>query len=250
MWQSEENTSGRKANLRDILVDGIRRQDHDGERVSLHNLVAVVAELDPELRHVKEPEWWNPSPSGRNSQHGDHAPPGLQRGVDHLVKVIEYIEKNDTHRKEQTWDPPVFRTHHLWEISDAIRKRSTMKPYLTFKEYLGCFMDLIENEKTPRIESYGFFLRTSVWSQTWQAFTYEKKLLFEMYPAAVESGDPASPPSYHLELADLLIQVNQSMWGCTATDAVACRARIIECMGELELPNWPQTNNSKGALLA
>lgn len=86
------------------------------------------------------------------------------------------------------------------------------------------------------------FLRTSVWSQTWEAFTYEKKLLFDMYPAAVKSGDPAIRPSYHLELADLLFKVDQSIWGCTATDAVACRARIIECMDELELPNWPQTN--------
>lgn len=202
MWQSEENTSERKANLRDILFDGIHRQDRHGERVSLHNFVAAVMEIDPMLRvsrtlsrmrtletsaritydrsiPVKARQTtrmgtslilprattilmntrhrqWNPSPSGRNSQHGNHAPPGLQRGVDHLVKVIEYIEENDTHRKEQTWDPPVFRTHHLWEISNAIRNRSTLKPYLTYKEYLGCFMDLVENEKTPRIESYGF----------------------------------------------------------------------------------------------
>ena len=85
-------------------------------------------------------------------------------------------------------------------------------------------------------------LRTSVWSQTWDAFTYEKKLLFDKYPAAVESDDPAIRPSYHFKLADLLIRVNQSMCGRTATDAVACRARIIEFMDELKLPNWPQTN--------
>lgn len=152
---------------------------------------------------------------------------------------------------------PVIRQWPLKVLLHAIEHRCATKPYLSYKEYLGCMTDLVVYElrhdlgragpvralrngrgfsdASSRRCFYSLPIQTlyrSVWSRSWTAFASAKKKILDRYPARTGT-------TWVLALHNAFEPIDEATWSCNAPEAVDARIDILQCMAELTLPNWP-----------
>ncbi|GAA5831091.1 hypothetical protein JCM3766R1_006231 [Sporobolomyces carnicolor] len=229
MWGAQSHGVSAKNWLRRTLQKNVERRALSDLRDDLLDIATEIAYLDPSMTHVVTPDWWNPGNCRRGTA-CDHPPRGLGRGAAQLKNAIEYIEKRDEEGRGGRL--PVIRQWPLKVLLHAIEHRCATKPYLSYKEYLGCMTDLVVYELRHDLGRAGPTLYRSVWSRSWTAFASAKKKILDRYPARTGT-------TWVLALHNAFEPIDEATWSCNAPEAVDARIDILQCMAELTLPNWP-----------